>query len=299
MQRFVNNWAAELLAPAASTDLELTIDAGLAAQLVGVGADHYVLTLVEQVEGEPESGWEVVKLTAQAGGVLSVERGLEGTVPRAWGAGTVIEARVTAASLDALRAGSAAIFTGDGPPSAAPLAVGAHYIDGLNQASFIALATSAISDWQQVGGGAYSEWLSFDGLGAPLVVGAFTSYVAAYSDVDDFAGGVTFVLPNLGGGVGAYGRALDIQIVTGSTESYEVLLDFTQIAAAFEATSMTVLTNVSPPSLDETSAAFSCTGDVLFTVRATIESVFETTRSALLLIDVQPRPANGVTVPIP
>lgn len=102
MQRFVNNWAAELLAPATSADLELTIDAGLAAQLVGLAdGDHYLLTLVEQVDGAAESAWEIVKVIGNAAGELIVQRGQEGTPAVAWPATTRIELRLTAAGLRA------------------------------------------------------------------------------------------------------------------------------------------------------------------------------------------------------
>ncbi|MDP2746207.1 SGNH/GDSL hydrolase family protein [Pseudomonas sp.] len=119
MQRFINNWAATLAAPAASAAPELTISADKAAELVGLGAgDYYLLTLAKVVDGA-EVDWEIVKVTGAASGVLDVERGQEGTAELEWLTGEPISARFTAGSADELRtSGGAAV--GD----ATPLALG-------------------------------------------------------------------------------------------------------------------------------------------------------------------------------
>lgn len=104
MQRFINNWSATLTAPATSGDLTLSVAPAEAAKLVGLGSgDHYLLTLAEVVEGQ-ETAWEIVKVTGAAAGVLTVERGQEGTAPFAWSVGASISARATAAALNALTA---------------------------------------------------------------------------------------------------------------------------------------------------------------------------------------------------
>jgi hypothetical protein len=108
MQRFINNWAATLTAPATSGDLTLSVSPAEAAKLVGLGSgDHYVLTLAEVVDGQ-ETAWEVVKITVASGGVLTVERGQEGTAARAWSVGASISARATAGTLEELRDASGA-----------------------------------------------------------------------------------------------------------------------------------------------------------------------------------------------
>lgn len=102
MQRFINNWSATLTAPATSGDLTLSVAPAEAAKLVGLGSgDHYLLTLAEVVEGQ-ETAWEIVKVTGAAAGVLTVERGQEGTTAFAWSVGASISARATAAALNAL-----------------------------------------------------------------------------------------------------------------------------------------------------------------------------------------------------
>jgi hypothetical protein len=104
MQLFLNNWQGALTAPALAADTQLSIAAGEGALLVGMGGgDHYLLTLVEVDQDGAEIAWEVVKVTAQAGGTLTVERGLEGFAARDWDAGTVLSMRVTAATLEDLR----------------------------------------------------------------------------------------------------------------------------------------------------------------------------------------------------
>lgn len=103
MQRFINNWSATLTAPATSGDLTLSVTPAEAAKLVGLGSgDHYVLTLTEIVDGQ-ETAWEIVKVTANAAGVLTVERGQEDTTAFAWSVGASISARATAGTLEELR----------------------------------------------------------------------------------------------------------------------------------------------------------------------------------------------------
>lgn len=114
MQRFINNWTATLTAPALSGDLALSIDPAKAALLTGLGSgDYYLLTLAEIVD-DAETNWEIVKVTAVISGVLTVERGQEGTSAAAWSLDAYISARLTAAPLQATTAASAtAVQPGD------------------------------------------------------------------------------------------------------------------------------------------------------------------------------------------
>jgi hypothetical protein len=113
MQRFINNWAATLTAPATSGDLTLSVSPAQAALLAGLGSgDFYLLTLAEVVS-DLETSWEIVKVTAAAGGVLTVERAQEGTTAYAWSVGASISARATAGTLEQLRSGGE-------PPAPAP-----------------------------------------------------------------------------------------------------------------------------------------------------------------------------------
>lgn len=104
MHLFIDNWSATLLAPITDTSLSISIEPSKAALLVGLGSgDVYQLTLVEANEAGIEIGWEVVSVTAQSAGTLNIGRGAGA---RAWSAGAVIEARLTAAALAQLRGSS-------------------------------------------------------------------------------------------------------------------------------------------------------------------------------------------------
>lgn len=150
MQRFINNWTATLTAPAASAAPELSIESVQAAKLVGLGAgDYYLLTLVKLVD-ELEVAWEIVKVTGVSSGVLSVERGQEGTTALEWLLGEPISARFTAGGAEALRAsGGAAV--GDATPQAlgsasagtSPLASRQDHVHALPTPAAIGAATAA------------------------------------------------------------------------------------------------------------------------------------------------------------
>lgn len=119
MQLYIDNWSASLLAPATAAAVSLSVEPAKAALLTGLGAgDFYRLTLVEVDASGAEIDWDVVQVTAVAGGVLTVAR--TGTA-RSWVAGTLIEARLTAAGMDELRDAAGGASVG----SALPLPLGA------------------------------------------------------------------------------------------------------------------------------------------------------------------------------
>lgn len=117
MQQFIDNWSATLLAPITDTSLALSIEPAKAALLTGFGGGaFYRLTLVELDSAGAEVDWDVVQVTAVAGGVLTATRT---STARSWAAGTLIEARLTAAGMGELR-DAGGVELGD----AAPLALG-------------------------------------------------------------------------------------------------------------------------------------------------------------------------------
>lgn len=100
MQLFINNWQTTLLAPAAAVDLSLSVDPLWSDKLVGLGSgDYYLIT------AEKAGAVEIMRVTAQAGGVLTVVRAQEGTAALALDAGDSISARLTALSMGGLRGG--------------------------------------------------------------------------------------------------------------------------------------------------------------------------------------------------
>ncbi|WP_236247423.1 hypothetical protein [Pseudomonas tohonis] len=105
MQRFINNWSATLLQPAAAAATEFVIDPDLAAGLVGLGSDFYLLTAILEDSLGREVAWEIVKVTSNVAGTLVVVREQEGTVaPATMPAGTRLEARLTAGTMASLLA---------------------------------------------------------------------------------------------------------------------------------------------------------------------------------------------------
>lgn len=106
-QLFINNWAAPLQAELAPGATSTTIETAQAAELVGLGSgDYYLLTLAAvDVDGR-ETGWEIVKVTAVAGGTLTIVRAQDGTAAALWAAGTMVSARLTAGGMAALQAES-------------------------------------------------------------------------------------------------------------------------------------------------------------------------------------------------
>lgn len=119
MQKFIDNWSASLLAPATASAVSLSVEPAKAALLTGLGSGNfYRLTLVEVDASGTEIDWDVVQVTAVAGGVLTVAR--TGTA-RSWVAGTLIEARLTAAGMEELRDAAGGASVG----SALPLSLGA------------------------------------------------------------------------------------------------------------------------------------------------------------------------------
>lgn len=115
MQQFIDNWSATLLAPITNTSLTLSVEPAKAALLTGLGGGaFYRLTLVELDGSGAEVDWDVVQVTAVASGVLTVTR--TGTA-RSWAAGTLIEARLTAAGMGELR-DAGGVELGDALPQA-------------------------------------------------------------------------------------------------------------------------------------------------------------------------------------
>lgn len=68
------------------------------------GGDHFLATLIGLDVNLNETSWEIVKVTARTGNVLTVVRGQDGTAAQAWPSATRVELRVSAENLTTLRA---------------------------------------------------------------------------------------------------------------------------------------------------------------------------------------------------
>ena len=104
-QLFTNNAVSLLTAPISATATSLTVMAGHGAlypQPIGDGSDYFLITL----EDQSASVREIIKVTGRVGDTLTFslsDRGLEGTIPRAWtssaGNDTLVDHRITAETL--------------------------------------------------------------------------------------------------------------------------------------------------------------------------------------------------------
>ena len=106
-QKFSNAARSKLAAAITAASTALTLEAGGGARFPVAGApDWWYLTLEDDA-----GGFEIVKVTAHAAGsdALTVTRGQDGTVARAFAAGTVAGIRVTAADADGWAAAAGAV----------------------------------------------------------------------------------------------------------------------------------------------------------------------------------------------
>lgn len=103
---FLNNFAAQIVAPLTdtATEVELTAGADTIATALS-GTDAVALTLFATDSQGSETLREVVYATAVTGAIVTIEREQEGTTAAAFSPGDGVEARLTAGMLDAFLQG--------------------------------------------------------------------------------------------------------------------------------------------------------------------------------------------------
>lgn len=95
-QLFANNAAGKLAAPIDATDTTLVLETGQGERFPTLGeGDHFTVTLAEVQDGV-EVAWEILSVIGRIGDTLTVARGFDESLPRAWAAGTIAELRLTA-----------------------------------------------------------------------------------------------------------------------------------------------------------------------------------------------------------
>ncbi|HHX3877922.1 TPA: hypothetical protein ACU9ZY_005423, partial [Pseudomonas aeruginosa] len=92
---WINNWKTTLSAGLAPGATSLTVPDAAAALLPLSGGSWVLLTLVDDAGAQHE----IVKATARAGVVVTIERAQEATADGNWPAGSAIYAAVTAGDL--------------------------------------------------------------------------------------------------------------------------------------------------------------------------------------------------------
>lgn len=106
---FANYASAELALAIDSTQTLLTLVGGTGARFPSPTAGQGFPVVVENVEGE----WEVCVCTSRAGDQLTVVRGAENSVAKAFNAGSRVELRLTVAVMEAMMQSAHAQLTGN------------------------------------------------------------------------------------------------------------------------------------------------------------------------------------------
>lgn len=100
-QVFKNNAYASLAAELSAVGTLASLATGQGVRFPApTGGDHFLATLILLDGNGAETAWEIVKCTARATDGLTIDRAQEGTTARIWPAGTRIELRTTAGTLD-------------------------------------------------------------------------------------------------------------------------------------------------------------------------------------------------------
>ncbi|WP_181261351.1 hypothetical protein [Pseudomonas aeruginosa] len=95
VRAWINNWKTTLSAGLSPGELSLTVPDAAAALLPLSGGNWVLLTLADDAGAQHE----IVKATARAGGVVTIERAQEATAAGNWPAGTdlmTLQARIQA-----------------------------------------------------------------------------------------------------------------------------------------------------------------------------------------------------------
>ncbi|WP_043309284.1 hypothetical protein [Pseudomonas sp. ML96] len=160
MQLFINYWSTALTVAATAEATQLSVAPGEAAKLTGLGGEaYYLLTLVERdPTTQVELRREIVKATAVSGALVTVARDQEASGAQVWDAGALIEARVTAGTLQQLQnstpggGGVTSVEAGDGievdstNPAAPVVALSADMLNWLNALDAqVAVLTGAVA----------------------------------------------------------------------------------------------------------------------------------------------------------
>jgi len=104
-QLFANNAAGVLASPIVAADTALTLQTGQGALFPSpaAGVDFFLATLFVLTAGV-ETAREIVKVSARSGDGFTIARAQEGSTAQDWAAGSKIELRTTAQTLDRLKA---------------------------------------------------------------------------------------------------------------------------------------------------------------------------------------------------
>lgn len=110
-QLFANNAASTLASGITNSDTSITLASGQGALFPALtGSDFFLLTLTQATT---ESSWEIVKVTARSGDILTIVRAQEGTSAAAWASGDKAEARLTAGAMTSALSAASGVSVSD------------------------------------------------------------------------------------------------------------------------------------------------------------------------------------------
>ena len=96
MLKFANNAHSEIAAGIDSATTTITLKEGEGSRFPGITSGQGFVATLAEIDAGKEVSWEIVKVTARSGDVLTVVRGCEDTAARPWPSGSLFEHRVTA-----------------------------------------------------------------------------------------------------------------------------------------------------------------------------------------------------------
>jgi hypothetical protein len=102
LQLFTNNTKTTVSAAFDSSATSLSVADGSGMPSLS-GGDWFLLTLTQPAL---ETSWEIVKVTARSGNVLTVVRGQENTANAVWALGSAVQLRITASTMDSAVTGT-------------------------------------------------------------------------------------------------------------------------------------------------------------------------------------------------
>lgn len=112
IQLFENNADSSLASSIGSGDTSLTVATGEGDRFPAPAAGEYFL--VTLTNSEPETQWEIVKVTARSGDVFTVVRAQEDTSATSWISGSIVSLRITRDTMDSFVGGFNRIITASG-----------------------------------------------------------------------------------------------------------------------------------------------------------------------------------------
>src|SRR3569833_2299431 len=107
--KIANNAASTLAGGISDSDTFLSVQVGDGGKFPGLSAGDWFPATIVNASG----GYEIVRVTARTGDVLTIERAQEGTTARSFSAGDSVGLRLTAAAIQTMIPDGASLLAGN------------------------------------------------------------------------------------------------------------------------------------------------------------------------------------------